>query len=151
MKGRYIGFPVVLFLPTWPSSKAAKSRRLFVHVEKESVAYRIAILGDSARVESIRLEVAQQDFPPELNEPEPRVSMPAWEERIRLMGEYYRSLKWQRSDRIAITDAEIDADGAVLSIGMAIGMTANKPLERPGIDALWSTDPASAGRSAPSR
>ena len=148
---RYIGFPAVPFVPTAPSSRAAKGRRLFVHVDKENIVYRIASIRNSARVEGIYLEAARKDFPPELNEPEPRVSTPAWYERIRVTDEYYWSRKWQRSDRIAITDVEVDGDGAVLSIGMSIGMTANHPLERAGSLAPANAEAANAGRSAPSR
>src|SRR5207248_8678467 len=57
-ESRYIGFPVVLFLPTWPSSKVAKARRLFVHVANDNVIHRIGRLGGSARIESVRLDVA---------------------------------------------------------------------------------------------
>jgi hypothetical protein len=149
-ESRYIGFPAVIFIPTAPSSKTAKARRLFVHVDKENAVYRIARIGDSARVETISLETARKDFPRQLNEPEPRVATPAWEERIRLIGKYYWSQKWQRSDRITISDPETDGDGAVLSIRMSIGMTVSKPLERPGLAVRADAAAASPGRSAPS-
>ena len=147
-ESHYIRFPAVILIPTAPSSKVAKARRLFVHVDKEDVVYRIARIGDSARVETINLETARKNFPGQLNEPEPRVSTPAWDERIHLTVEYYRSRKWHRSDRIAISDTETDADGAVLSVRMTIGMTVSKPLERPGLVAPADAAAASPGRSA---
>ena len=151
---RYIGFPVIAFVPAAlfrPSSKVANGRRLFVHVDNENVLYRIGPLTDSVRVESISLEVAQNDFPRELNGPEPRVSTPAWNDRLRLTAKYYWALKWQRSDRIAINNVEMDSEGAVRSIRMSIGMTANQALERPGAFAPSDTEAASAGRSPPGR
>jgi len=45
---RYIGYPVVMFVPIdlfRPSSRVAKGRRLFVHIANEDVLYRIARLG----------------------------------------------------------------------------------------------------------
>jgi len=108
-------------------------------------------LGGSVRVEGISLDVAQKDFPPELNGPEPRVNTRAWEDRLRLTAQYYGSVKWQRSNRITLSDVEIDSNGAVRSVDMSIGMTANQPLERPGAIAPPETEAASAGRSAPSR
>jgi hypothetical protein len=150
-ENRYMGYPVVVFVPIdlfRPSSKVAKGRRLFVHIDDENMLYRISHFGGPVRVESTSLEVARRDFPRELNGPEPPAGYtPAWLGWLRLTDEYYRSLKWQRADRIAISDVEIDSDGAVLSIGMSIGMTANQPLERPGAIAPSDTGAASAGRS----
>ena len=115
-ESRYIGFTVIAFLPTAPSSQTAKSRDLFVHVAGESTLYRVQVSGGTVRVESTNLDDAKRKYPALLNEPEPAPLQPEWSERIQLRNDYYSEAKWQPSKRIVITRVEADNEGAIKSL-----------------------------------
>jgi hypothetical protein len=119
-ESRYIGLPVIAFLPTAPSSQTAKSRALFVHVAGENTLYRLQVNGSAVRVESTNFDDAKRKYPALLNQPEPASLEPGWSERIQLRSDYYSAAKWQPSKRIVITRVEADNEGAITSLAIEL-------------------------------
>jgi hypothetical protein len=117
---RYIGFPVIAFVPTGPSDETAKNRALFVRITGDPLLYRIRLRGDSAEVDETPVDAAARRVPSQLALPEPSVGTHPWSERIRIRGDYYRETNWNPSKGISVSNVRTDVRGAIVSMSMEL-------------------------------
>lgn len=105
---------LVEYIGTPPSNDRARNRRIFVGFVGQPALYRVSLEGASARVEFTDREAAMRMLPPALagdlrNKPWGREIIDAYEI-------FYRGIRWQSTDKLAVGNMQRSGDGSVTAV-----------------------------------